>query len=409
MKYIYLFFAVGITLVIGTINLRLLSPAPEYPERREEIILQLNYLEAELKQKDLGGRMQGIFPEGYVFVHALYGLSWAEVALASPQDKDIQVRAAVEALYAYQALDSERGKSTFSDYLKPQYGIFYAGWKNYLLGKLLSLNSPVEKEKHLKKAFINQCEAVAKALQEANSPFLQSYHGQAWPADMFLAMASLAIHDKLYPPKYQAVIQQWLNKVKDNLDPETGLLPHRVEANTGKTLESARGGSLTLMLRLLAEIDPSFGKQQYALFKDNFLSTALGLLMVREYPTGTDGVGDVDSGPVIMGVGFPATIVSIGTFFIYGDEELSKTQYQIVHAFGFGVSHGGEKKYLFGLLPMADAFIAWSRATNIRIENEASEEEPPGTFLFLFIFLLIVLIIWYFYYRKYVKNSTALP
>ncbi|MGV3539782.1 MAG: hypothetical protein ACO1OQ_08225, partial [Rufibacter sp.] len=360
----------------------------------------------ELKQKNQGQEMQQLFPEGFVFINALYGLAWCELALANSHKQPLVKKAQVEALFAYEAIDSDIGKGTFSQYLEPSYGIFYTGWKNYLLSKILSLplTSALPNQSKLEADFKANCQAIATAMRDSKSPYLESYGHNAWPADMFLAVASLANHDQRYPPLYQKDLQTWLQKVKAKVDPKTKMLPHKVDSFTGETIEEPRGGSMSLMLRLLAEIDPTFAKEQYRLFKKNFVSTALGLPAVREYPMGKFGLGDIDSGPVIMGVGFPATIVSIGTFQIFGDEQLSRAQYRTVHAFGTGLQWDGQKKYLFGVLPVADAFIAWSRATHFSLVQNMEEEKPPGNFLFHLLSLGLLLLLWLPFYFRQLKS-----
>lgn len=372
LNYLYLFLAGLLTWGVVWVNLQLYTPAPPFPGRKEEVVRQLNYLSHALKKEDAGTQMQYLFPEGFVFLHALYGLSWCELALALPREKALGQRAAQEALYAYGQINSQEGRSTFPENMTPAYGIFYHGWRNYLLAKLLQLPVMFPERASCLQEFKSNCAAIAKAMRQSSSPFLESYPSQAWPADMFAAVASLRIYDQLYGPVYTQELARWIGQVKERLDPATGLLPHKAEAGTGTQLERARGGSMALMLRLLVEIDPVFAREEYARFQHHFVTTVLGLPAVREYPKGTAGVEDIDSGPVILGVGFPATLVSIGTFQVFGEEELSQRQFQTVHAFGWATSTASETFYLWGQLPLADAFIAWSRATGHRINPVAT-------------------------------------
>ena len=177
------------------------------------------------------------------------------------------------------------------------------------------------------------------------------------------------------------------------------MIAHRTDAQQGNTLQAPRGGSMTLMLRLLAEIDLKLAREQYEHFKAHFKSTALGLPMVREYPKGTFGMGDVDSGPVILGTGFAATIVSIGTYRVFGEEAMARAQFNTVHAFGLSQSSENSRSYLLGQLPMADAFIAWSRLAPKMVK--ASSNESPGLFIkFHFISIITILLIALPLYRK---------
>lgn len=401
MKKIYLITIVILSLVILRINIRLYSENYTRKEQKKDVILQLNFLESELKNNNLGARMQRIFPEGYVFVNALYGLAWCELYLSDVEDSVLKSKALNEALYAYNNLDSEQAKWSFQTNLNPENGIFYDGWKNYLLSRILTIDTTFKGSEQYTNKFQNKSNIISEALQNADCPYLESYTKQSWPADMFVAMASLSNHDKIFEKKYQSQINDWLHKIKERLDEKTNMIPHKVDSENGKAVEGARGCSIGLCLRMLAEINPDFAYQQYHLFDSLFVDKTFGLPSIREYPKGTHGLGDIDSGPVIFGVGFSATIVMIGTFATYKNHELAEQQYKTINAFGFSKKTKNQKKYLFGKLPMADAFIAWGRATDLNYSKDVEQDSNNfWRIQFHIISLLVLLILWMFYFRK---------
>lgn len=405
MRYLFLSIILIITVLITWINVRLYPENYSPSEKKADIILQLNFLESRLKKDSLGVQMQSLFPEGYVFTNALYGLSWCELALSDAQkDPKLREKAVGEALYAYKEINSEKATWIFDRDLIPTYGIFYCGWKNYLLSKLLSVDTTFQGHEVYIHAFKSQCDSIVHALTISESPFLQSYHAQSWPADMFVAMASVSNHDKIFKPKYKKVIDTWIQHVMERLDPATHLIPHQVDSKTGKTVQGARGCSSSLMLRMLAEIKPALAKEQFKLFKTYFVSTTFGLPSVREYPKGQHGYGDVDSGPVIFGVGFSGTIVMIGTFAMLNSENLADEQYKTINAFGFSRTTGNQKKYLFGKLPMADAFIAWGRATGLKYQSPSNNADN-WRIKFHVISLLVIAIFWIIYFRKMIISK----
>jgi len=117
-----------------------------------------------------------------------------------------------------------------------------------------------------------------------------------------------------------------------------------------------------LMLIFLREIDEQLARDQFELFEKHFVDTKFGLTGIREYPKGVIGEGDVDSGPVILGFGGAATIVGMQTLSRYGAHESSIRIRNAVETLVFAYSDNDDKKYFFGLLPIADAFIAWSHS-----------------------------------------------
>lgn len=325
---------------------------------KSAVIKQLNFLEHELKLNDLGVEMQKLFPEGFFFANVLYGLTWSELALSYDLDSVQYDKAFEESQYAFQQIDSDFGRSIFSAEMAPAYGAFYIGWKNYLLGKMLSFHSTNELDSL---QFTENCEIISGALSESSTPYLQSYPSFAWPADIFMCIASLKIHDQLFKPKYENTIKLWIESVRKHLDPYTGLIPHSVDPETAEPLEGARGSSISLILRVLSEIDYTFAKEQFELYREYFAIHRLGVPAISEYPKGVDGRGDVDSGPVIWDVGFSGTIVSIGTYKAMGDFRTATRISRAMEGYGFSYTIKKRKRYLFGSLPIADAFIAWSR------------------------------------------------
>lgn len=395
MKYIFLFLVSILTIFLLWINIGLHFEKTSYPERKKDIILQLNYLEDGLKQHWMGEKMQQVFPEGYVFINALYGLSWCELAM-SDLDKDsrLKKKAIEEVLFAYGEIKSEKANWMFNNGLSPAKGIYYLGWKNYLLSKLLQIDTTFEGHPEYVRAFKAQCDEIVKALSQSETPFLQSYPQQSWPADMFVAMASLSNYDKIFKPRYKQVINTWVNKVKQRLDPVTRLIPHQVDFQTGKSISGSRGCSMSLILRMLKEIDPVFADQQFLLFHKQFIETTMGLPSVREYSKGRNGAGDIDSGPVIFGTGFAATIVMTGTFSVFDSVQLANRQFQTIQAFGFVFTKNDQKRYLFGMLPIADAFIAWGRASGAGQKYIETEQKDYWRLKFHLISAIIMIIMW---------------
>ncbi|MFN3403470.1 MAG: hypothetical protein ACK40G_05190 [Cytophagaceae bacterium] len=333
---------------------------PEYITKEgikinKEVFLQQQYLRQQL-QKGAGKKMQAEYPEGFVFMHALYGLSRASIAKQSPPGSDLFKESLIEVDRSIEEIRSDYGKNPFDENLPLPYGAFYNGWLNYLVSKRLECDTT---DQELKNLFISNCREIKNVLDKSDSPYLETYYSQVWPADVSLCIASLAIHDKIFYPQYTTTIQRWLNQIKANLDSH-GLIPHSANYITGKATEKSRGSSQSLLLNFLIEIDTAFAKQQYSIYKKHFLEYTFGLPGIREYPIGETGEGDIDSGPVILNIGPAATIVGRKTCESFQDSKLAMEIRNGIEAFGFPVKKHDQKKYLAGMLPIADAFIVWS-------------------------------------------------
>jgi hypothetical protein len=225
--------------------------------------------------------------------------------------------------------------------------------------------------------FEADCRALAQAFERSPTPFLPAYPGQAWPVDSAVAIAALRLHDMLRPPRFGRTVARWRRAAHDRLDPATGLLPHRVDPETGQGVEGARGSSQGLIQRFLVEIDPAWGREQYALFRRQFVATVLGVPGVREYPGGTEGRSDVDSGPLIAGLSPSATVVALGAAMVHGDWALADPLLNAIEAFGLPLRWGGTKRYVLGQLPVGDAFLVWAQTARPWIAPTVTAPRPP--------------------------------
>ena len=340
---------------------------------RADLLKELRGLKSAL-QDNADIKMQRLYPEGYLFMNATYGLAWSNFMAGLNNDSDYFKEGTAELQKTWNKIDSDLARSPFNEELPLRYGAFYTGWSAYFLGRKLSLEHPTKRNKAEVTYFQQQCDSIAAAVKERIYPV--SYYGRAWPADVMLCMAALSCHDKLFEPRYTDVRKEWLDKVKNNLDAH-GLIPHAASPLNGKPIESARGSSQSLMLIFLREIDEPFAQQQFSIFRENFVDSRLGLTGIREYPKDEFGIGDVDSGPVLLQMGSAATLVGMQTLYLYGDVESSVQMRNVIEALAFPFETDDRKTYLFGLLPMAHAFIAWSHSVEHGVDGS-----PPSFITF---------------------------
>ncbi|MBC8082993.1 MAG: hypothetical protein H7Z21_07255 [Hymenobacter sp.] len=338
------------------------EPVAGRPLNRD-LLRQLRFLKARLHQ-GAAGDMQELYPEGFVYLNALYGLTWAELAAGVPPNAPLRREALAETRWAIRAIDSPVGKAQFEPNLPVPHGAYYRGWLTYLLGRYLAVQAPAERAATDVRLFEQSCSRIAQGLARIPSPYPESYSGAAWPADAVMCVAALSWHDRILPPRYQPTIGRWLAAVDTRLD-SLGLIPHQTDARTGQALEAARGSSQSQLLNFLFEVDSAYAQRHFRVYRAHFLTTRFGLPGVQESAQGSTGVADIDSGPVLLGVGGAASIVGRRTFQRYGDTATAVGLRNSVEAFGIPLQSGGRKRYLFGRLPIADAFIVWSNSLEI--------------------------------------------
>ena len=354
-----------VTLGLLVVNAHLYSPgsAKYGPDQLgEDIVPQLTFIGAALREGE-GERMQGLFPEGFFFSHILYGLAWVEVGLRVPQGSSLHGQAIQQASWALSRLDTTEARAPFRSNMDPPYGAFYVGWTNWLRGGVLMLLP----EDRRPSAEIDRFEAdsvgLALAFDRSPTPFLPAYPGRAWPVDSVVAIASLRLHDAILPPRFSETVERWVGAAQDRLDPITGLLPHRSDPLTGEPLEGARGSSQSLIARFLPEVDPEWGRTQYASFRREFVGSFLGIPGVREYSAGRSGSGDIDTGPLFAGFSPSASVVMVAAAQVNGDRELADAFIDVSEALGLPVRWGNTKRYALGILPVGDAFLVWAKTS----------------------------------------------
>ncbi|MFG1902605.1 hypothetical protein [Micromonospora carbonacea] len=377
---------------------RLVVPATAGPDGEPPgVARQLAFLRAALDD-GAGEDAQALFPEGWFFAHALYGLARVELGLRKPAGRRAgELR---EARWALARLESPAGTAPFDPGLTPAYGIFWQGWTNWLRGGVLALQPADRRDPAEAARFTGASAAIGAAFDASGTPYLAAYPGQAWPVDSTVAVASLRLHDALLPaarppaapspaapsteappgapPRFAGTVARWLDGVRQRLDPRTGLLPHRVDPATGAPAEVARATSQSVIQRFLVDVDPTFARAQYLTFREWFVASPLGLgPAVREYPDGTAGPGDVDSGPLLFGVSLSATVVTLGAAQSQGDAALADALASYGDLVGLPVDTPATRRYAFGVLPVGDAFLAWSKTARPWVADQP--DPPPAT------------------------------
>ncbi|RYU96493.1 hypothetical protein [Emticicia agri] len=361
----------------------------------QDVIKQLHFLKNEIHQGK-ADELQQIFPEGFIFFHVIYGLTWCELIDKTDKRSQLAKEAIEEIDWAIKQVNSAKGKKTFRKNLSLEYGAFYQGWTTLLSGKKLSLIDSSQRRSIDIENFSLKCEKIAHAFEAKGFSYLRSYSSGTWQADNIICLASLALHDRLFAPKYQEVINKCVTYIKTDLDRNTGLIPHSTDE------KYPRGSSQSLINVFLPEIDSVLAEQQYVKFKAHFLDRRLGLVAIREFPKGHVGAGDIDSGPIIWDVGGVASIVGIKAMAIHKDFAIVRSLRNNIEGLSYPISGKQQKKYFFGTFPMADAFIAWANVTVIDEKQSQAEANHKKVFLLIAfsISALIVLIFYVFWKRK---------
>ena len=165
---------------------------------------QLRFVKRHIENK-AAYDMQDIYPEGYVFLHTIYGLTWCNLIEYLDEKSSIYQEGIEEIRRSVEAVHSPIAKSTFGRDVPLEYGAFYRGWTNLLLGRQLQIQT--ERLPEDVEFFKKNCADIATALRVSESPYLETYATKTWPADGLMAVASIRLHDEIFEPVYQQDIQ----------------------------------------------------------------------------------------------------------------------------------------------------------------------------------------------------------
>lgn len=355
-------------------SLRTLSPLPgsrvgtkrttiaPSAEHKAAAIKHLKGLREAVRNQDAPRRMQELFPEGACFTVTLYGLGWTNLINNFYIEEDLRQTAIAEATWALSQYEQPHVVGPFSR-TQVRNGVFWLGQRNLVLGQFLKTLPEERRPRPLVEEFHNNCNSLAEAFLASPTGHLDSYPGMCWPADNVTALGSLLLHDELYATDYHKAYEYWLEWTRDNSDPDTGLPAGHLDRRTGRLLQPARGCATSWILGLLPEMDYELASELYGLYQKHFLVTRLGFKMFREYPEGSGWSADVDSGPIFMDAGATATCVGLATCLANGDLETAESICGLAKGFGWqrelDFDDGAGTEYLFGQLPIADAFVAW--------------------------------------------------
>lgn len=198
-------------------------------------------------------------------------------------------------------------------------------------------------------------EALARRLERAPHGLFETYPGEAYPADMSMVAGSIALHDCATGAPERPWLGAWRARFERWIEPRSGLAYQAGVASAGIPAGPARASGTALAAYALSFLDEELSKR---LFEG--LSRARGGVagfgFVREYPAGTEGSGDIDSGPVVLGAGVSATGFSLASAKLHRDEAMFTALYRTASLFGVPVDRPSSRRFMSGG-PLGNAIL----------------------------------------------------
>lgn len=148
---------------------------------------------------------------------------------------------------------------------------------------------------------------------------------QRWPADQAATLASLVRYDRAHQKTLAPdAITRWRTYVLAHAFDARRGLPHSEATGTAARAAIPRGCALTFETIYLYEVDDALARTWWAKTKEHYF-VARGIPSgFREWPAGVDGPSDVDSGPIVMGIGAAATAFGLVAARVMGDAPIAE-------------------------------------------------------------------------------------
>ena len=159
-----------------------------------------------------------------------------------------------------------------------------------------------------------QRQKLAAELERAPRHLLDDYPGECWPVDIAMALTAIQRAAALEGTNHNALTRSALEEFSAPLGIGFyGLPPYKVAKTTGTPLEVPRGAGLSGCLTILAEADLEMAERWHRAYTEQFWKQNAWLAGFSEYPSwDKSSLSDVDSGPVVFGVGSVASAFGIG-------------------------------------------------------------------------------------------------
>ena len=346
---------------------------------------EFRYLRSKFKEMDLHG--PPIVTDGWttnipeaewpVMTAAYLGYACADLAVLDPAMRGEYLE---EMRWLLDALQTPR----LSGFVKPHFGEPYSDKQIHVAvfphGHFLNLATryrEVSGDYKYDQIIDRVASALTNSILTTDQGILRSYRDMWWITDNFPALAALARYDRVYMEDTTAARAKFLASLKEfYLEKRTGLFCTYIVPAGHVQSQGPRGISVMYGLHFLKDFDAPFAVEQYSLAKKFLIRDVLGVSAVREFPEGTEAKGDVDSGPVLFGLGPSASGFALGAAVVNGDTNTAQRLLNATALAGLPVLRNGELQYQ-SMPAVGQAVILFGKAELFKTAN------PPSTDLLL--------------------------
>jgi hypothetical protein len=286
------------------------------------------------------------------------GLGHAQLAVAHPELREAQLRAmegCIDRMLSppLRAFDRAAwGTDALEDLGSGRAHAAYLGY----MGLVLSVHRGLVPDSRYAELHDRIMAHLHHAVMRSPIGLAQTYPGEVYPVDNAAIIGALALHQRVAGVDHAEVLTGWAERLPSLRDAETGLLVQAVAPADGRVVDGPRGSGTALAVYFLSFADAEQSRSLYEAVRVHLRRDLLGFGAVREYPPGSDGHGDIDSGPVLLGVSISPTGFALAGSRIHGDSDTFEALYATAYLFGAPVDRDGVRSFALGG-PLGDAMM----------------------------------------------------
>jgi hypothetical protein len=180
--------------------------------------------------------------------------------------------------------------------------------------------------------------SLQRRIERRRDRMIETYPGEAYPADVSACIAAIALDARRRGDDATAFVASWADTIAAAaLDPSSGYLAQSLH---GGRAGPARGSGTALVAYFLGLAGSPLARMLWESGLSPGERTLAGFGAIREHGTPGSG-GDIDSGPVVLGVSVSATGFSLGVARQHGARDAFARLHRT--ACLFGVPYASER------------------------------------------------------------------
>jgi hypothetical protein len=191
-------------------------------------------------------------------------------------------------------------------------------------------------------------DALERRIAAAPHGMIETYPGETYPPDVAACVGAIGLRAHALGRPVPELVADWEAAVRAQYLDGHGYLAQSVDAETGAWRDAGRGSGTAIASYFLSFAAPSLSRDLERALSSPGHTSVVGVEGIREHVDGASG-GDVDSGPVIFGVGVAATGFALGAARANGDHALFVALYGTAHRFGWVRDDGVTRRFTTGL------------------------------------------------------------